>query len=285
MQPHTLPQAIDLRILGACNLHCPFCFGPRHELNQVSLKALLQLLAELPPYGVKRIVITGGEPTLVRELPMILAAAKSLQLKTVLSTNGLLMKNRLDEIAPHLDWIGIPLDGDSPDSNCRMRLGHPRHFETVLELIAMIKTRYPHLRIKLGTVVCALNKDHVVGITKVIQEDYKPDVWKLYPVAYSSYAEDNKEQLLLSDEDLDSIIAQALAEAKNRGITATTFTREERNGAHLFLEPTGDAMVVSDAVEKHIGNFFDDFNHVLNSWQRFIDVARLEQNFLNTYPD
>lgn len=285
MHIKSLPSVIDLRILGACNLQCPFCFGPRHKLGPASTTSLLDVIAKLPVYGVQSIVVTGGEPVLVRELPLLLKTAKQLGLKTVLSTNGILFREKIADIAPYLDWIGLPLDGDCKEINQKMRVGDPQHYETILELIPLIRQKYPQLRIKLGTVVCAINKHHVTGIPDVVSDIRRPDIWKLYEIAYSSYGKDNKNLLQLSDEEFEQIFTQAQKSAQKHGILTTNLRRSMREKTYLFLEPTGDAIAVSQNEEVVIGNFFSDFEHVVSSWNNFVDPEKMDANFIQTYPD
>ena len=82
-----------LVFFGGCNLTCPFCHNP-------SLVESPQLLPDLPPdmiiaelrlrkNFIDGVVVTGGEPTLDRELGPFLQEVKNLGLETKLDTNGL----------------------------------------------------------------------------------------------------------------------------------------------------------------------------------------------------
>jgi MoaA/NifB/PqqE/SkfB family radical SAM enzyme len=279
-----LPKALDLRILGTCDFRCPFCFGPQHDLAPAKAEALLGLITSLPSFGVETIVITGGEPTLVPELPLLLRTAKQVGLRTILSTNGPGFQRRLRELAPLLDWVGLPLDADNPEVNHRMRVGDPRHFSVIRELLETCRRDFPSLKIKLGTVVCALNKHHVAGIPELVRGPFAPDIWKLYQVIYSSYGFDNKDLLELSDADFESVAAKVEAAAHQHAIHLVVFRRRDREGTYLFVEPTGDVVVVSDGRETTIGNAFVNLAGVVASWHGLVNEERLEMNQGLTYP-
>src|SRR4051794_35413127 len=95
-----LPPSVDLRVLGACNLRCRFCFGPRHELGPQGMARMIELLPRLRVGGVSTLVITGGEPLLVHGLPDLLCAAHELGFQVVLSTNGTRLADRAPDVLP-----------------------------------------------------------------------------------------------------------------------------------------------------------------------------------------
>ena len=79
-------------ILGGCNMRCPFC----HNASLVTRAATVPTIAEdeVLSYLMKRrnilegICITGGEPTLYPELPLLIAKIKELGYRVKLDTNG-----------------------------------------------------------------------------------------------------------------------------------------------------------------------------------------------------
>lgn len=144
-------------------------------------------------------VITGGEPLLVNDLPELLRAISNAEITIVLSTNGLLLESRLDRIAPWLSWVALPLDADNPEVNQAMRFHDPRCFSSTLKLIPILRKRYPSLKIKLGTVICKINLGSVLGIPQLVTGARKPDIWKLYQVSYSNYGKDNKKMVEITE--------------------------------------------------------------------------------------
>ncbi len=278
-----LPYSVDFRPIGACNLDCPFCFGPRHELPTMKATPIFQVLDFIVAHGTKSVVISGGEPTLIKELPRILSYLRSNGIKTILSTNGLLLERRINEIAPLLDWVALPLDASLSSVNQIMRVGHPRHFELVLHLLSLIRSNYPVLKIKLGTVVTKLNKDYVTNIPQILSADALPNIWKLYQVSYSNYGKDNREILYISDEDFESVVQGAKLHAEKIGLPITVYRNSERNGKYLFFDPNGNAVVIDGNDEVVIGNILTTPQEVLKAWPIYIDESRLQENIETTY--
>lgn len=291
-----LPSSVDFMLLGTCELRCAFCYGPQHETGAMDTETVKSVLQNLSGNGVERVVFTGGEPTLVKDLDQILREAKNQDLTTVLSSNGLkLAQNRdlLDRITPYLDWIGLPLDGDTPQVNALMRIGlgqntGEQHFFSVISLIQRIQTEYPELKIKLGTVVAKPNLDHVESIPLTLAKfDTIPDTWKLYQVSPSEYGKLNYKGLKVEDDEFEQVFHKSLRNAKAVGIpNVTKYSNATRPGKYLFIDPKGDALIVGqqDNDYRSIGNFVRNPEDVITNWRGFVDSGLLVQNFEDTYP-
>ncbi len=291
-----LPSSVDFMLLGTCELRCAFCYGPQHEIGAMDTETVKSVLQNLSVNGVERVVFTGGEPTLIRDLDEILYEAKSQNLTTVLSSNGLRLarnRNLLDRIAPYLDWIGLPLDGDTPQANALMRVGlgqnaEERHFFSVISLIQRIQTEYPELKIKLGTVVAKPNLDHVEDIPFTLAKfDTIPDTWKLYQVSPSEYGKLNYKGLRVGDDEFEQVFHKSLRNAEAVGIpNVTKYSNATRPGKYLFIDPAGEALIVSQQNNDYhsIGNFVRNPEDVITNWRGFVDSGLLVQNFEDTYP-
>ena len=87
------PLMAMVEITNRCNLSCPVCFSNANHLDQdISLdkvRTYLEQLLELTDTPIP-IQISGGEPTVHRDLPKIIAAAKGLGYRNIeLVTNGI----------------------------------------------------------------------------------------------------------------------------------------------------------------------------------------------------
>lgn len=292
-----LPYSVDFMLLGACNLKCPFCYGPNHKIPPMETPLVVSLLGSLAKNGVKKVVFTGGEPTLIDDLPVIIDTAKSLGLSTVLSTNGIRLNHDpqfLEQIANSLDWIGLPLDGDNAWINGVMRLGtneYPNleHFEGIFSLTRKIRQKYPLLGIKLGTVVSRINSDSVIGIPRVLAErDSLPDTWKIYQVSPSEYGRINYPALEIEDSRFEEIFESAYREGIKIGIkNIVKYSNSSRPGKYFFISPIGQALTVHPETNDYfvVGNLVTNIDSVITSWNQYIVKERLEKNYDSTYPD
>jgi MoaA/NifB/PqqE/SkfB family radical SAM enzyme len=242
------------------------------------------MVSSLQRFGLRNVVVTGGEPLLVDELPRLLQSLHNIGVSTVLSTNGLLLEDRLSSVAPYLNWIALPLDADMATVNQNMRRGDDRAFYTTLELIPKIRAQFPHVKIKLGTVVCRINENHVGGIPQLCKGASKPDIWKLYQVSYSSYGKDNRSILELTDDDFETVASLAEHEAAKISLPVVFYRRRDRSGKYLFFEPNGDVMAIVEGREMVIGNFLEDLNDLPQEWLDFVDPRRVWANVMRTYP-
>ena len=179
---NAFPSYIDLEFTARCNLACGFCFGPRDDRSVADLGRAFwsNVIAEVARRGAQGIVVSGGEPTLVGELPALLATAKALGLKTVVSTHGR-HTSKVAKIAAHSDWIALPADAASREGLVEMR-GDTWGLPQAAKLARELKVLAPHVRIKLGSVGTRLNVRELVRLAQDLRE-YEPmpfDTWKIY---------------------------------------------------------------------------------------------------------
>jgi radical SAM protein with 4Fe4S-binding SPASM domain len=100
-----------------CNLRCLHCYSSSganlslaDELTTDEAKRLLSQLAEV---NCPAVLFSGGEPLLRNDLFELLAEAKRLKLRTVISTNGTLLDSKtagkLSDVG--VSYVGISIDG------------------------------------------------------------------------------------------------------------------------------------------------------------------------------
>ncbi|MFC1171360.1 7-carboxy-7-deazaguanine synthase QueE [Pasteurella multocida] len=82
---------------GKCNLACPWCDTP---YNQYTTWTLSQIVQKVRSFSAKNIIITGGEPTIVPKIGVLLDALKAEGYFLAIETNGLKsIPNQIDYIA------------------------------------------------------------------------------------------------------------------------------------------------------------------------------------------
>ena len=82
---------------GKCNLACPWCDTDYMRFSRMSLS---QILAKVQEFSATNIIITGGEPTIVPKLEMLLDALKARGYFLAMETNGLkAVPSQIDFIA------------------------------------------------------------------------------------------------------------------------------------------------------------------------------------------
>ncbi|MFC3719316.1 GTP 3',8-cyclase MoaA [Deinococcus metalli] len=154
----------DLRIsvTDRCNLRCTYCmpadvfgpdyaFLPRSEL--LSFEEIERLARVFVELGVRKLRITGGEPTLRRGLPALIARLTRLEgvEDVALTTNGLLLPRLAGELkAAGLHRVTVSIDSLDPEIFGRMN-GLGTHPQRVLDGIEA--ALHAGLGVKVNTVV------------------------------------------------------------------------------------------------------------------------------------
>ena len=104
-----------------CNLACDYCCvrsSPKTERRALGLDSVRAIAEQAPALGVSELLLTGGEPFLLPDLPAMLEAC-SKNLPTTVLTNGLLLKGRRLASLEPLDrtrvTLQISLDSATPE--------------------------------------------------------------------------------------------------------------------------------------------------------------------------
>jgi len=105
----SVPDKIHIFATKDCNLKCAYCF--KEDYPEGKPENLLKIAEILAANDVKRVVIGGGEPTLVRNLEDVLKILKKEDLFVELHTNCTLLNHKkLEGLQGLVDRIGIPID-------------------------------------------------------------------------------------------------------------------------------------------------------------------------------
>jgi mycofactocin radical SAM maturase len=155
------PVNVTWEITLKCNLHCVHCLSDAGTASPLELTAdeCRRLVDHLISLRVFQVNIGGGEPFLRKDFPDHLAYAHEKGLVTCVSTNGMLMDDRLAEWLSRMKmlYLQVSLDGATADVNdpirgegtyksilgaiqCLARHGVPFSINAVLT-----RTNYPQL--------------------------------------------------------------------------------------------------------------------------------------------
>ena len=118
-------EYLRISVTDRCNFRCLYCMPlaglqwlPREEI--LSYEEITSVVRQLAPLGLRRLRITGGEPTIRPQLERLIAMLREIPEidDLALSTNGL----RLAELAPRLKAAGLDRVNMSADSLRRERI-------------------------------------------------------------------------------------------------------------------------------------------------------------------
>ncbi len=94
------PRLLTVAITAKCNLRCVGCRYGRDFMtgSQLPLRIVEGLLQDARDVGFQVVRLYGGEPLLHRDLPRMVRSARNLGLLPVITTNGLLLGSKIDEL-------------------------------------------------------------------------------------------------------------------------------------------------------------------------------------------
>jgi pyruvate formate lyase activating enzyme len=126
-----------------CNLRCPYCHNWRIVVDPkppfLNEETALNMLEKRKKY-VDAVVITGGEPTLHKELPKFLKKLKEREFAVKLDTNGF-YPNVLEECLPYVDYVALDVK-TSLEKYCHLGAKNIADFLRTLEMLKTGKVRY-----------------------------------------------------------------------------------------------------------------------------------------------
>jgi len=126
-----------------CNLRCPYCYNWRIVLDPkppfLNEETAIKILEERQKY-VDAVVVTGGEPTIHRELPKFLKKLKDKGFTVKLDTNGFNPKI-LEECIPYTDYVALDIK-TSLEKYARVGAKDPSSLLHTIEILRNGKVGY-----------------------------------------------------------------------------------------------------------------------------------------------
>lgn len=173
---------INLHILEACNFGCRQCFskfGTKKLLPVEDWKKIVDNC--IAGADVAEFNIAGGEPMLYPGLVELVQYIRDKEVKVSLITNGSLMNEEwIKNYAGMFETIGFSVDSINDETNRKIgrcdRNGKTIPTGRIVELCGLIRKYAPGCRIKINTVVSALNKDEVMSD---FIDEIATDRWKI----------------------------------------------------------------------------------------------------------
>lgn len=155
---------LRLSITDVCNFRCTYClpdgYQGKADKSFLTLAEISRVAAAFAATGTTKVRITGGEPSLRRDLPDIIAAVKHTPgiRKVAITTNGYKLPERIDAwAAAGLDALNVSIDSLDP-AMFQAITGHERLQELLDGLDRGIALGIPC--VKVNTVLMRGCNDH-----------------------------------------------------------------------------------------------------------------------------
>ncbi len=193
-----------------CNLRCPFCHNWRIAVDPkppfLQEAVALRILESRKKY-VDAVVVTGGEPTMHKELPKFLAKLKKRGFQVKLDTNGF-YPEVLEECLNYVDYVALDLK-TSPEKYKLLGAKNTNVLLRTVEMLKMGKVAYEFRTTMVPDIITAEDVNKICELTKgakthalqqFVPQDtlekrfeslkpYAPEVIKEFAGTMKSYAE------------------------------------------------------------------------------------------------
>lgn len=216
------PRSLFIAITSNCNLRCKgFRYGRDFMPGQqIPWPVMQNLLTDAKMLGFEKVRLYGGEPLLHKDLTKIVEHASALGLKTWVTTNGLLLKDKVDELfAAGLRKLTVGFYGVGNDYDSYVQT--QGSFNQVETAVAYAKQRFGEkLAIGLDWVLMRPTC-HTRSLEKTFAfaERYQTPICVNlihYSLPYFSTGEEQELQFAPEDRDLINTVITELVNLKKR---------------------------------------------------------------------
>jgi len=144
---------LALSVHSACNCRCVMCdiWKANADKREISSADLERHVDAIRALHVQRVMLTGGEPLLHRNLWALCRQLQALGIRITLVTTGLLIDRQAADIAASVDTVVISLDGDREihDAIRRVKGG----FDRLASGVTALRSEHPVPRLIARSVV------------------------------------------------------------------------------------------------------------------------------------
>jgi len=230
-------RKLRVSLLDRCNFRCTYCM-PEHAVfaaakEMLNADELLNIVAPLVGMGIEQVRLTGGEPTLRRDLIQIVRRLSDLPLQSLaLTSNGFLLKKFLPELREtRCQHLNISLDSLRPSVFKKMARfdGH----EATLD--AIFSAKELGFKVKLNMVVMRGVNDNEIADFVEFASKYDIEVRFLELMSIGASAPLQKNSFVSADEILQIIGRLYKLESAAADIDSTSLRYRTANGARIGL--------------------------------------------------
>ncbi|MBR7085820.1 MAG: viperin family antiviral radical SAM protein [Oscillospiraceae bacterium] len=204
---------VNFHICEYCNYHCRHCFakfGSRQTIHADGWKQITDNV--LKSDIVSEINIAGGEPLMHPEISEIAEYIQKKGTAVSLVTNGSLMTDEwIAKNALLFRTVGFSIDALNPD--LQIKIGRCAGInilteEDIQHRITLLRRYNPKIRIKVNTVVSALNKNDCISDNV---RKWKADRWKLLKMQEFDNGTYSNSDITVSEEEYAEYARKSLA--------------------------------------------------------------------------
>ena len=221
---HIIPYAVLAELSHRCPLQCPYCSNPLNlekASNELETEDWVRVIEQAADMGILHIHFSGGEPTVRKDLEVLVEKAAQAGLYSNLITSAVLLeRDRLEKLRDlGLDHVQISFQGTTP--NIADRVAGFKGHEKKLIVAQWVR----ELEMPL-TVNAVMHRQNLHQLPEMIEMAVKLNAERLEvaQVQYYGWALKNRAAFLPTREQLDEATAEVeAARVRLQGILAIDY--------------------------------------------------------------
>ena len=216
-----------------CNLPCGFCYRTRGStLSTADARLLIRAVSTA---GAETIVFAGGDPSIRPDIGLLVAFARTLNLKIEIQTNAHSVSSKFLNILKESQLVGLSVDGPDAAVHDTFR-DKPGNFDRVIQVLHLLhQARTPVI---VRTVVTNLNHQRLWEIGQLLEPMKNIVRWSLLEFSAVGDGYVNRHKYEIGKDLFEKVIAEV--QARFRGTAHLDVYRSEAKvGTYALITPSG----------------------------------------------
>jgi len=216
------PVLSEIAITYRCQNRCDFCYASSpyrgNEFKEMTAEQIKLLIDKIHDDAkVPTISFTGGEPTMRKDLPELIAYAVKKGMRTNLITNGVKSSDR--ELVKKLAGAGLhsaQVSLESHDELIHNRItGNMEAYKKTVSGIHNLKESGIHTHT--NTTICRWNRDHLIPLVQFVKNEFNAEYLSMNMIIATGIAKDN-ENVNIGYSSISSILEPVLKYSEEIGV-------------------------------------------------------------------
>ncbi len=277
------PILSELALTYRCNNECIFCYSnssPAKQCQELSQKQIEQIIRIIKENAkVPSISFTGGEPTIIDQLPRYIYVAREYGMRVNLITNGRRCKNTefsSELVKQGLHSAQVSIEGSNPQIHDAITR-RPGSFNDTVKGILNLKSL--GINVHTNTTINRMNLYDLTKLVDLIVDKLHNDYFSMNMVIYTGSSLNDLKKLMVRYSEIGEYVKAVHYYAKERGIkfiwysptcykyfhpASLTLDFKSCAACHglLSVNPQGDVIPCS-SFQGNIGNLLkEDFKKI-----------------------
>ena len=179
------PRVLQISLTNRCNLSCRMCSiaNSLPKSQELSTAQVLHAINQAKDYGIKEILLTGGEPFLREDLSEITRYCHAKGLRSIVTTNGTLINDQAIErmVNSKINHLHFSIDGLESVNDYFRGQGAFNKIVRAVSLLNRLREKENQFSLGFACTVMDNNVDQLLGLVK-LADDLNVDVINFQPL-------------------------------------------------------------------------------------------------------